>query len=264
MISPLAHVDPAARIGANVDIRPFAYIEGDVTIGDNCVIMPHACVLNGTTMGAGNVIHQNTVICAEPQSFRYEKSQRPRVVIGNNNVIRENVVIAGSNRTEDATSIGDNNHLMNKVHICHDVHISNHCVLGISVSVAGACEIQDYAILSSAAMVQRRVRVGKMALLQSGCRVQKDVLPYAIFGGNPALYHGVNTKVILQTLPHADDRLLRHLVNTFRLITAGNFSLEDAVIKIHEQISPSPEITNITDFISTTENGIIRAAEAEY
>ena len=39
MISPLAYVDPNARIGQNVEIMPFAYIEGDVTIGDNCVIM---------------------------------------------------------------------------------------------------------------------------------------------------------------------------------------------------------------------------------
>lgn len=264
MISPLAHVDPSAEIGANVDIRPFAYIEGNVSIGDNCVIMPHACILNGTTMGAGNVVFQNAVICAEPQSFRYEKSQCPRIIIGDNNVIRENVVIAGSNRTEDATMIGNNNHLMNKVHICHDVRIGNHCVLGISANVAGACEIQDYAILSSAAMVQRRVRVGKMALLQSGCRVQKDVLPYAIFGGNPAAYHGVNTKVIRQVLLHADERLLRHLLNAFRLITAGNFSLEDAVIKIKEQIKPSPEILDITHFISTSENGIIRYAETEF
>ena len=39
MISPLAYVDPAAKIGSNVTIKPFAYIEGDVEIGDNCLIM---------------------------------------------------------------------------------------------------------------------------------------------------------------------------------------------------------------------------------
>ena len=112
-------------------------------------------------------------------------------------------------------------------------------------------------------MVQRKVRVGKFALLQSGCRVSKDVLPYAIFGGNPPAYHGVNTVVIQHHLPHADERLLRHLANAFRLITAGNFSLEDAVIKIHEQIELSPEIRDITDFIATAERGIIRYVEDE-
>lgn len=38
MISPLAYVDSAARIGKNVTVQPFAYIEGGVEIGDNCII----------------------------------------------------------------------------------------------------------------------------------------------------------------------------------------------------------------------------------
>ena len=45
------------------------------------------------------------------------------------------------------------------------------------------------------------------------------------------------------------------------MITAGNFSLEDAEIKIKEQIPLSPEIDDITKFITTSENGVIRYAE---
>ena len=37
MISPLAFVDPAAKLGKNVTVQPFAYIEGDVEIGDDCI-----------------------------------------------------------------------------------------------------------------------------------------------------------------------------------------------------------------------------------
>ena len=54
MISPLAYVDPEAKIGKNVTIEPFAYIEKDVEIGDDCVIMAYASVLKGTRMGKGN------------------------------------------------------------------------------------------------------------------------------------------------------------------------------------------------------------------
>ena len=39
MISPLAYVDSAAKIGKNVTIQPFAFIEGNVEIGDDCIIM---------------------------------------------------------------------------------------------------------------------------------------------------------------------------------------------------------------------------------
>ena len=48
MISPLAYVDSAAKIGKNVTIQPFAFIEGNVEIGDDCIIMSGAKILHGT------------------------------------------------------------------------------------------------------------------------------------------------------------------------------------------------------------------------
>ena len=48
MISPLAYVDPEAKLGKNVTVLPFAYIEKNVEIGDDCVIMSYASILQGT------------------------------------------------------------------------------------------------------------------------------------------------------------------------------------------------------------------------
>ena len=62
MISPLAYVDPEAKLGKNVTVLPFAYIEKDVEIGDDCTIMSYASILKGTKMGKGNKIHQNAVL----------------------------------------------------------------------------------------------------------------------------------------------------------------------------------------------------------
>ena len=56
MISPLAYVDSAAKIGKNVTIQPFAFIEGNVEIGDDCIIMSGAKILHGTRMGKGNKV----------------------------------------------------------------------------------------------------------------------------------------------------------------------------------------------------------------
>lgn len=262
-ISPQAFVDPAAKIGENVTIYPFAYIEGDVEIGDNCVIMPYVSILNGTKMGSGNTVYQNTVICSVPQDFHFVPGTRCRVEIGDNNVIRENVVIAGSLTEATATTIGNDNSLMNKVHVCHDVNIGSHCVIGISVSISPECEVHNWAILSSACVIQHKVRVGRMALLKSGSRVQQDIMPYSVFGGNPACYQGVNSYIMQRVIEDCDERTLRHVANAFRLITAGNFSLEDAVIKIHEQIPEGYETRTITDFISSSKAGIIRNMSKE-
>ena len=51
MISPLAYVDPEAKLGKNVTVLPFAYIEKNVEIGDDCVIMSYASILQGTKIG---------------------------------------------------------------------------------------------------------------------------------------------------------------------------------------------------------------------
>ncbi len=259
MISPLAYVHPEAKLGKNVEVGPFAYIDKGVIIGDNCVIKPHVSILEGTTMGTGNIVYENAVIGSTPQDFHFVEGQKTHVVIGDNNRIRENVVIAGSTYEDKATTIGNNNFLMERTHICHDVHIFNHCVVGIGSCIAGESELHDYSIQSNGVVVQQHVRVGRFSLIQSGCRVQKDVPPYVILGGNPASYHGINTVVLKHF--KVTDRILRHIANTYRIIYTGNFSLQDAVTKIPEQIPMSDEIQKILDFIQEAKNGIVRHIE---
>ena len=48
MISPLAYIDPEAKIGQNVEIAPFVFIDKNVVIGDNNKIMAGASILYGT------------------------------------------------------------------------------------------------------------------------------------------------------------------------------------------------------------------------
>ena len=256
MISPLAYIDPSAQLGQNVEVGPFAYIEKGVVIGDNCVIKAHANILEGTTMGTGNIVYQNAVIGATPQDFHYVEGTPSKVVIGNNNHIRENVVIAGSTYENKATIIGDSNFIMDRVHICHDVHVYNKCVIGIGACIAGESEIHDCSIQSTGVVVQQHVRVGRFSLIQSGCRVQKDVPPYVILGGNPASYHGVNA-VVLKNIG-TTERIIRHIANTYRIIYTGNFSLEDAVLKIPEQIPMSGERQDVLNFVKCAKDGIVR------
>ena len=70
MISPLAYVNPDAKIGKDVTIHPFAYIDKNVEIGDNCTIMPYASILSGTRIGTNNTVYQGAIIGATPQGRR--------------------------------------------------------------------------------------------------------------------------------------------------------------------------------------------------
>ena len=256
MISKYAYIDPTAKLGKNVKVMPFAFIGENVEIGDDCIIMPYAGVLKGTTIGKGNKIHGHALLGVDPQDFKY-KGEPSYLIVGDNNDIRENVVIARGTHSDGATKIGNGNHIMEKVHICHDADIHNNTVLGIASIIAGRTVIESEAILSNLVVVQEGNRVGRLSLIQSGCRVQKDVPPYIITSGNPVVYHGVNAK-ILADYKNVSERILRHIANAYRLVFNGDTSVEDAVMKIKEQIPQSDEIANIVKFIETSKQGIIQ------
>ena len=116
MISDKAYIAPGAKLGKNVTVYPFAYIEDDVVIGDDCIIYPGVSIMKGTRMGRGNKVFQNTVLGAEPQDFNY-KGDDTALVIGDENIFRENVVINRATFKDGETRIGNRNFFMEGVHM---------------------------------------------------------------------------------------------------------------------------------------------------
>ena len=92
MISPLAYVDPSAKLGKNVTVHPFAYIDKNVEIGDDNVIMPYASLMSGTRMGNGNTVYQGAVVAAVPQDFAFTEVGN-RCIIGNGSQVSGNCII---------------------------------------------------------------------------------------------------------------------------------------------------------------------------
>ena len=75
--------------------------------------------------------------------------------------------------------------------------------------------------------------------------------------GNPVAYHGVNA-VVLSQHHNTTERVLRHIANAYRLIYQGNFSIQDAVQKIIEQVPMSEEIEAIVSFVKNSKRGIVK------
>ncbi len=253
-ISPRAEIDPRAKIGNNCKIFPFVYIEGDVEIGDNCIIFPFTSILNGARVGNNNKIHQGSVIAALPQDFEFvgEKSE---CIIGNNNIIRENVVINRATHSGCATIIGNGNFLMEGAHISHDTKVGDNCVLGYGSKIAGDCEIGNGVIFSSSVIENAGTRVGEGSMIQAGTTFSKDVPPYIVAGGKPVGYNGPNNTMM--TAYGISDKIQKHIANAYRLVFLGQTSTFDAINQIRDQVPPSPEIDNIIRFLETTEKGII-------
>ena len=254
MISPLAYVDADAKLGANVTVHPFAYIDKNVVIGDNCEIMPHASIMSGARLGRNNKVFNGAVIAAEPQDFNY-KGDDTVVVIGDDNVIRENVVINRATTPDGQTFIGNGNFIHEGVHISHDTHIGNHSVFGYGSKISGNCFFEDYVIFGGNVLVSQGSRVGTWSMTQTGCRFKKDVPPYIVAAQEPTTYYGVNSFVLSHQ--GMGEKIIKHISHAYRIIYQGHSSVFDALQMIRDQVPMSEEIQHIIDFVEASKLGII-------
>ena len=159
MISPLAYVDSSAKIGKNVTIHPLRTLIRtwrSGMIARSC-LMPS--LMSGTRMGNRNRVFNGAVIAAEPQDFFY-KGGDTIAVIGDDNVIRENVVINRSSTAEGRTSIGNGNFLHEGVHVSHDTQIGNCSVFGYGSKISGNCILEDYVIFGGNVLMSQGSRWG--------------------------------------------------------------------------------------------------------
>ncbi len=247
MISPNAHVDPAAKIGADVTIHPFAFVDADTVIGDGCTIMPYASVIAGTTLGKNVKVYQGAIVGADPQDFRW-KGEKTRCFIGDNTIIREHVIINRGIRTEGGTKVGSDSFIMADSHIGHDSVIVGKCVIGNGVTIAGDVCIDEGSILSSNAVAHERSRIGKYVLIKGGTRISSNVPPFTIMAHNPVVYYGVNS-VVMGKHAGFDENLIDDAAKAYRHIYQTPTSVFNALRRIEEDIDDSPVRREILDFV---------------
>jgi len=246
MISPLAHVDPAAKLGANVTVHPFAYIDADVEIGDDCEIMPYTSILRGTRMGKNNKVYQNTIIGADPQDFRW-KGDATFCYIGDNNVIREHVIINRGIRPEGGTRVGNDTFIMAETHVGHDTQIKGRSVLGNGVTIAGDAVVGQCTILSSGVILHERSKVGEWVLLKGGCRISGNVPPFVIMAHNPAAYFGVNA-VVMRKHGFTDEQI-DEAAKAYRHVYQTGTSVFNALKRIEADVEEGEVRDSIVNFI---------------
>lgn len=254
MISPLAYIDPSARLGKNVTVHPFAYIDKNVEIGDGCEIMAHASILSGARLGRNNKVYQGAVVAAVPQDFNYT-GEDSLCIVGNDNIIRENAVLIRATHSGDATVVGNGNFIMTGARLSHDVKVGNRCIIGNGSQVSGNCQIDDCSILTSNVLMQGGTRLGTYSAVQGGCRFTKDIPPYIVAAHDPIEFYSINTHVLQRS--HFSETIVKHIAQAYRILYKANTSQQDALIRIREQVPGSPEIENILRFVETSRLGII-------
>ena len=192
MIHKTAIIDPKAKISSNVIIGPYSIIGPHVEIDEGVLIQSHVNIEGHTIIGKNNKIYPMASIGSVPQDLKY-KSEKTKLIIGDNNIIREHVTInTGTIQGGGVTKVGNNNLIMIGGHIAHDCIIGNNIVMANNSAVAGHAEVEDFVIIGAKCGVQQFTRIGKMAMIGGMTGVSRDVIPYGLSIGNRNLLNGIN------------------------------------------------------------------------
>ena len=256
MIHPVAIVDPAARIGANVEIGPYSIIGPDVEVGDDTEIGPHVVIKGHTRIGRENRIFQFCSLGEMPQDKKYA-GEPTRLEIGDRNTIREFCTFnLGTFQGGGVTSVGDDNWIMAYVHIAHDCHVANKTIFANGASLAGHVTVDDLVIFGGFTGIHQFCRIGAHVITAASSLVLQDVPPYLMVAGNTAQPYGIHVEGLKRRGFTSD--AITELKRAYRTLYKSGLLLEEAKVKLVEQAKTQPDVQLMVDFLEASKRGIIR------
>lgn len=245
MISLTSYIGPKARIDRNVEIAPFVYIGDEVEIGDNCEIMPYASILPGTKLGRGNRIFAGSILGAAP--MHREENGHGRLIIGNNNIFRENCVITTGSFGR-ATRIGNSNYFGADISVQSGTLVGNRTTIQAGCKIGERCEIANVVLIQHMTLVDPDISIGTLAEVQALCHVGKKVPPYITVGGPSADFCLLNTLRLRQSgVP--EEAIVRLRMACLQIYHCG-YTPHAAVERIEAKYGESEELHLLLKFLS--------------
>lgn len=256
MIDPRAIIDPSAKLGEDVAVGPWTIIGPDVEIGDGTVVNSHVILKGPCVIGKNNKIYQFATVGEDTPDMKYQ-GEPTRLVIGDNNIIREGATIhRGTVQDRGETLIGNNNLIMSYAHIGHDCVIGNHVILINNASMAGHVTVGDWAFLSGFAMIHQHVLIGAHAFVGAAGFVNQDIPAYVMAAGHPAAPRTIN-KVGLQRRGFTTAQISA-ISKAYKILYRQGLKLEEALEKLDEMATTESAIVPFIESIRASRRGLMR------
>jgi UDP-N-acetylglucosamine acyltransferase len=257
MIHPTALVDPKSQIAETAEIGPYCIIGAEVEIGAGTRLMAHVYVEGPTVIGEDNLFYPYSSVGVASQDLKYQ-GERAETRIGDRNRIREFVTIhRGTQGGGLLTAIGNDNLLMAYTHVAHDALIGDHVILVNGVTLAGHVIVGDWVELSAFTGVHQFCRIGRHAFVGPHAVVTQDILPYSMTVSERDLKVFGANRVGLERRGFGKEAI-EALQTGFRLLTRSGLNTSQAIERIRTEISPSPEVDDVLEFIRTSERGVVK------
>jgi len=255
-IHPTALVAPEAELGEGVEVGAYSVIGPGVEIGAGTRIGPHAVIEGPTRLGRDNQVFAFASVGSAPQDKKY-KGEPTRLEIGDRNVIRECVTLnRGTTKDQGVTRIGSDNLFMAYAHVAHDCRIGDQCVLANNATLGGHVQLGDWVIMGGLSGIHQFCKVGAHAFIANNAAVTRDVPPYVMAVGQPAVAHSVNSEGLKRR--GFTPEQIRNLRNAFRLLYRSGLKLADATAQLEALAQEQPEVRAIVEFLPQSTRSIVR------
>ena len=255
-IHSTAIISPDAQLEEGVEIGPYVVIGSDVKIGKNTIIGPHTVIDDFTHIGEGCHIFQFCSIGAPPQDLKFG-GEKTRVVIGNNNTIREFVTIHRSTTADiGVTQIGDNNMIMAYCHVAHNCKLGSYIVMANAATLAGHIHVEDFAIIGGLTAIHQFSHIGAHSIIGGASGVPKDIPPYVMASGNRVKLYGLN--LIGLKRRKFSENTIKALKDAYRIIFRSDLLLETSLKKVEAEVEDCPEVRHLVNFIRESKRGFCR------
>jgi UDP-N-acetylglucosamine acyltransferase len=258
-IHSTAIISPHANIGEDCEIGPYTVIGEHVKIGRGTTIGAHTVIEGNTEIGENNSISHLVTIGTPPQDIGY-RGEDTRVVIGNNNTIREYSTIHRATTKQDrVTLVGNNNYLMAYAHIAHDCVVGSNIIMVNGATIGGHTTVGDYATLSAFSASHQFVRIGAYAFVSGLAGLPKDIPPYMMASGSRASLYGLNLVGLRRN--GFKREAITGLRKAYRIIWRESTTLNEGIKRVQEEILPFPELDFLLDFLTSgSKRGITRGS----
>ena len=255
MIHPSAIIDSSAVIGKNVTVGPWTTIGPGVNIGDGCHISSHVVIKGPSNLGENNKIYQFSTVGEDTPDLKY-KGEPTRLVIGDNNTIREGVTIhRGTIQDKNETRIGDNNLLMAYAHVGHDSLVGSNIIMGNSSAIAGHVEVGDWAIISGYSLIHQFVSLGPHCFIGPAAFVYHDVPAYVTAFGSPAEPRTINREGLKRRDFSIEQIALAN--KAYKILYRRGLQLDEA-LKLIAELGDDVVISMLLQSLERSTRGIIR------
>jgi len=240
-------ISPKAKISSKVKIGPFCIIDKDVKIEEGCELISHVHIKGNTKIGKNNKFFPFSSIGTIPQDLKYS-GEKSKLIIGNNNVFRENVTInPGTKKGGMVTNIEDNCLFMVGSHVAHDCKISSNVIMANNATLAGHVNVGNNAIIGGLSGVHQFVSIGKYAMIGGMSGVGTNIIPYGLYNGIRENLRGLN--LIGLKRKKVESKIINKIQHAFKIIFDESSTVEKNIDKLEEEDKKIVEIREIIEFI---------------